>query len=97
MPPCTADVRRRRVYNKTNTCGVLQGTKLVKPDAFEPFGFGPRRCPGEALAVTEMRALLKLVACDGLRVKFEDPDSAWGPRGITASIKNGSVSVSFAK
>lgn len=73
----------------------MQEAKLAKPNTFAPFGFGPRRCPGEALAVTELRALLKLVACDGLRVKFEAPDSEWGPSGITASIKNGAVDVSF--
>jgi cytochrome P450 len=71
----------------------LQNSQVVKPDAFAPFGSGPRNCPGQALAVTEMRTLLKLVACDGLRVDFEDPDSKWELRGLTPSPKNSKCTV----
>ena len=68
---------------------------MSAPDEFLPFGMGPRACPGQALAVTEMRALMKLVAVDGLRVEFEEPDSPWVQAGLVTSPKNGTCTVSF--
>lgn len=68
---------------------------VAKPDTFAPFGMGPRSCPGQALAVTEMRAILKLVALDGLRVDFADPNSPWAVRGLTSSPTNAKCTVRF--
>ena len=73
----------------------VQDGMVAKPDAFSAFGMGPRMCPGQALAVTEMRALLKLMALDGLHIDFEDPLTKWEVQGLTSRPKNGKCTVRF--
>lgn len=68
---------------------------MKAPEAFQPWGMGPRACPGQALAIQEMRTLLKLVCIDGLRIDFEDPKSRWVPAGLTPKLENGRSTIRF--